>query len=129
MSQEIDLLAARVAGVVKDEIAQAELRGRTAGEAAGREEGKREGKVLRDELEAKVVALTQENDGLRERLGRAEARIDAGGGPTAPYSPTPPVRAPDDIAARIARAESQEAAEREALERANQSKAGKRGRK
>ena len=60
MSQEIDQLAARVAGVVKDEVAQAELRGRTAGHAAGREE-------MRAEMVGQVKAL-------EERVAELESR-------------------------------------------------------
>ncbi len=43
--------------------------------------------------------------------------------PTAPVSPEPPVRAPDDVAARIARCEAQEEAEREAEAMADRNRA------
>lgn len=78
MSQEIDQLAARVAGVVKDEIAAAELRGRTAGEAAGREE-------VRAQMSEQVKALEERVAELES--ARPAGIVDEEGGPFLDSSP------------------------------------------
>lgn len=109
MSQEINQLAVRVAGVVKDEIAQAELRGRTAGHAAGREE-------MRAEMVGQVKAL-------EERVAELESRA--------------PVAAPDggDSERRLQEREEENRLLREQLEacreenRKVETPSGKRGRK